>query len=597
MAAAGAEWGGVFSSMPRLDTVFVPCGDPGNHPPAAVLALAQVQAGIAREYHPAATMWLGPQGWNASELTAWYAGIEAPGVSDWLTGVVYGPWTTQDLPALRAATPAVYPIRLYPDICHSTTAQFPAWAWDPAFATSLQRETINPRPTQHAAIAARYLVGTIGFGGYSEGTNDDVNKAVWNAVAWGADAAASGAIAPTGTLADLTASVVYDYANLWVGGDVAAGVAATIFGLEANWGAPVGSTGTINATLATWANTVEAVLLPHRTRNWRLQQLVYRVYYDAVVQARRGIAVAAEAAALAALAAATPANVPAALAAAVNALTTSAAAAEAADVNLGAYKVRMVRAAEALYQTIGLQLSVPLYAAENTERGANLDEVGFPLNNAPYLLASLAAIANMTDVPAQLAAMRALVNWSDAGAGGFYDDLGTANEPHLAPGRGPWQDPQFFYTPNNAFAVINAQKYETAPTVPATGALGPPPSFPLKPLSWLSVAKSFYDEPLTLQYTGLTPAAAYTVTVVYGGADIGQGDGPVSLTANGVLVHGYLPPPNPMAPLTFAIPPAALAGTTSLQLNCTRIWDWTQSPSHSGCAIAEIWIRRNATAA
>lgn len=243
--------------------------------------------------------------------------------------------------------------------------------------------------------------------------------------------------------------------------------------------------------------------------------------------------------------------------------------------------------AEALFQgPAGMQLSVPRYGAENTERGADLDQAAFPLNNAPYLLAAFAEIAAMPGgEPARLAAIAALAGWRDPGPGGFYDDLGVGgSQPHLVRGEGAAADPQFFRTAQDAFSTLSSQAWGS-PT---------PPSFPLLPLPWLTLAKSLYDEPLRLRYAGIDPAApdGYCVRIVYAGGQVGQGDGPLRLLANGELVHDWVEPPTPTAVLAFEIPRNATSGRHELELACVRRWDPAQSPSHSGCAVAEVWVVR-----
>jgi hypothetical protein len=293
--------------------------------------------------------------------------------------------------------------------------------------------------------------------------------------------------------------------------------------------------------------------------------------------------VRAEAAALAALAEAPAIGSAAAMQAAAAALSLGVNW-TAADPRLQMYRRRMSVYAEALFQgPAGMQLSVPLYGAVNTERGADLDQAELPLNNAPYLNAAFVTIAAMPGgEPARLRAIAALVAWRDPGPGGFYDDLGVPSlQPHLVLGAGPAADPQFFRTAENAFAVINAQAWGSQA----------PPSFPLLPLPWLSFAKSMYNESLRLHYNGLDPSAAgYVVRIVYAGSQVGQGDGPLRLYANGLLVHDWLTPPNPAAAITFDIPRNATAGQHALDLECVRLWDQAQSPSHSGCAVAEVWL-------
>src|SRR5207302_1321354 len=82
------------------------------------------------------------------------------------------------------------------------------------------------------------------------------------------------------------------------------------------------------------------------------------------------------------------------------------------------------------------QVSVPLYKAESPERGANLDMIDMPLNNRGWMLARFAEIRKTSDERERLKALDEIVNWTNPGPGGFYDDLGNlTRQPHLV--RGP----------------------------------------------------------------------------------------------------------------------------------------------------------------
>jgi hypothetical protein len=176
-----------------------------------------------------------------------------------------------------------------------------------------------------------------------------------------------------------------------------------------------------------------------------------------------------------------------------------------------------------------LRLNGVQFVAEYTERGANLDQIDFPLNNGPFLLQQFGAIRNMSGEPARLAALASLVAWADPGPGGFYDDVGVpAAAPHVLPGAGWRADPQLFRTAWNAFSVLNSQSYEPRQ---------PPPSFPCIPRTWLTYARSMYDQPLQLRYAGLDAAGAYAVTIVYASGQVGAGSGPITLLANGMQVR------------------------------------------------------------
>jgi len=136
--------------------------------------------------HPKAQMWLSPQSFNREWLDEFLRDLKKDEPA-WLTGIVFGPQVRMSLPELRAAVPAKYPIRHYPDITHSRQCQYPVPDWDTAFAITEARECINPRPVDEAAIFRLLQPYTIGFLTYSEGCNDDVNKAVWSALGWDPD--------------------------------------------------------------------------------------------------------------------------------------------------------------------------------------------------------------------------------------------------------------------------------------------------------------------------------------------------------------------------------------------------------------------------
>ncbi len=68
VARALEEWGEVFRRLPRIDAVFVPGGDPGHTRPKVLMALLEKQAENLRRFHPAAQMWVSPQGFSQEWL-------------------------------------------------------------------------------------------------------------------------------------------------------------------------------------------------------------------------------------------------------------------------------------------------------------------------------------------------------------------------------------------------------------------------------------------------------------------------------------------------------------------------------------------------
>jgi len=172
------EWAKVFKSLPKIDDVFVPGGDPGNTHPSILLPFMARQKKVLNKFHPKARIWVSPQNFdrNGKDTKGWYKDFieilqnEQP---KWLDGVVFGPTVPVSLADLRNDVPARYPIRQYPDITHTRSAPYAVQDWDKAFNDTEGREAINPRPLAYAQIVRATRDYSIGFVSYSEGCNDD----------------------------------------------------------------------------------------------------------------------------------------------------------------------------------------------------------------------------------------------------------------------------------------------------------------------------------------------------------------------------------------------------------------------------------------
>lgn len=351
------EWGEIFKRLPRIDHVMVPGGDPGDTPPVLLMALLEKQAANLRRHHPRAGMWIAPQGFNKEGLDDFFSILNAK--PTWLTGLVYGPQTRISLPELRRLTPQTYPIRHYPDITHTRHSQYPVPDWDTAFAMTEGREPINPRPTDQAKIfRLMQPLATIGYVAYSEGCNDDVNKIVWSALGWNPDA-------------DVT-EVLREYSRYFIGPAYTEGFAQGLLALERNWQGPVLTNAGIYTTLQQF-QSMEQSAAQHVRANWRFQQALYRAYYDAYVRSRLIYETSLEEAAMNKLReAAKTGTLPA--------MRSAEAVLDQGETNPVEpdWRARIFELADALYKSIRMQLSVPLYKAIATERGANLDTVDFP---------------------------------------------------------------------------------------------------------------------------------------------------------------------------------------------------------------------------
>jgi hypothetical protein len=421
-------------------------------------------------------MWVSPQGFNAPWMEQFFQLMDQQ--PPWLSGIVFGPQVRVNLPELRQRIPKRYPIRFYPDITHSVNAQFTVNDWDVAYAQTEEREGINPRPLDEARIfGVLQPFADAGFLTYSEGYNDDVNKAVWSALGWNPEANVN--------------DVIRDYARYFIGPDMADGFAQGLVALERNWRGPLLTNSAVDVTLAQFQD-LERRASPQQKANWRFQQALYRAYYDAYLRARLTDENARERRAMELLAAASTGNPLPAMAAAEAALAVDPLARAGSGL-----RARVFELAEALFQSIRMQLSVPRYAAIDPGRGANLDLIDRPITNADWLRKRFAEIRVLESDAARRAAIDEILNWTNPGPGGFYDDLGDpVNRPHLEPGAGFEKDPAFFHTARTGFGSRRNTPWR---------------------VSWYRHAEALYGNSIQLRYTALDPSARYKVRFTQAG--------------------------------------------------------------------------------
>lgn len=549
------EWGEVFQALPRVDAVFVPGGDPGHTKPNVLFALLEKQTANLHKYHPKAGMWVSPQGFTTPWMDEFFALLrEEP---KWLTGVAHGPQIRVDFADFRKAVPKRFPIRDYPDITHSRHCQYPVPDWDLAFALIQGREITNPRPNAMASIYRRTRPHIDGFITYSEGCHDDVNKCVWSALGWDAE---------TNVL-----SILVDYARYFIHPDFEARFASGLMMLEYNWQGRVLQGELADVNLDQFRE-MEKDAPPSVKLNWRFQQALYRAYYDAFIKARLKHEIGLEETARAKLRNAKELGTLKAMDEAVLILDMAK-----NDPAARELRARTLELGEALFQSIRAQLSVKKYNAIAVERGATLDTIDFPLNDAGYLTKQFAEIRKLPDEAARLARLNAVLNRTDPGPGGFYDDLGDPmKQSHLVCDelefgeffRRSWMaDPMFFASPLTGFG-FRSTTFD-----------------PTLPRAWQTHAEALYDAAVTMRYDALDPKAAYRVRVVYNNE---RPTSTVRLTANDKFeIHGLIN--KPRQELEFAIPKEATASGT-LTLKWTR--EAGAGGSGRGCQVAEVWLLR-----
>lgn len=547
------EWAGVFRQLPRIDAVFVPGGDPGHTHPKHLMALLEKQTEVLHRTHPQAQMWVSPQSFNKEWLDEFLA-ILVNTQPNWLSGVVFGPQVRISLPELRAAIPKKYPIRHYPDITHSRQCQYPVPDWDTAFAITEGRESINPRPLDEAAIFHLLQPYTVGFLTYSEGCNDDVNKPVWSALGWNPDVP--------------VIDILREFSRYFIGDRYTDSFAQGLLALERNWRGPLISNDGVYTTLQQFQQ-IEQDAAPRDRANWRFQQALFRAYYDAYTRSRliheatledRAMEKLREAGRLGSRVAMNEAE------ALLNRAVT-----EPVSVD---WRTRVFELGEALFQSIRMQLSVPRYQAIGVDRGASLDTIDYPLNNRRWLRERFEQARRNHSEEERLRAIDIIVDWTNPGPGGFYDDTGhLGRQPHVVRGLPFEQDPASLFSAKIGFEegdVVDEpdEKPEAAMR-----------------LSWLDHAESLVDQPLKLRYDNLDPGTHYKIRVVY------VGDSPkrlIRLLANDKYeIHPLIKKEFPYRPVEFDIPREATSGG-GLELSWNR--ETGLGSNGRGCQVSEIWL-------
>jgi hypothetical protein len=397
-----------YQSVPRLNGVFFPGGDPGHNHPADVLPFLEELTVILHKYHPKATMWISLQGFDEEKAKYFfnYLNEKSP---DWLTGVVHGP-SSPPVDLERELLPEKYKHRLYPDITHTVRCSYPVKRWDQAFALTLGRECTNPQPLYYAEVFRKDAVFTDGFLSYSDGVHDDVNKVVFSQLGWDSKADVK--------------NIMLEYSRFFFESKIAETAADGIFALEQNWVGPLLGNETVGKTLEQWEKLETEN--PQLAGNWRWQQLVMRAYYDAFIQQRQAYERDLENEAYEILATAGTIGAGKAMSGALEVLKKTETEPVAQDL-----RQKVVDYCENLFKSVGLQTSVPKYQASGYERGAILDFIDYPLNNRWWLEDEFKKVSEMISEEEKIARLDFIRNYENPGEGSFYDNISSADALHV----------------------------------------------------------------------------------------------------------------------------------------------------------------------
>ncbi|MDR6880793.1 alpha-glucuronidase family glycosyl hydrolase [Bacillus sp. 3255] len=555
-----AEREQIFSKVPHIQHVFIPGSDPGDLDPEPLFVWCEKVAELLHTYHPDAQIWLSSQVMNA-DPSAWKKEFyeQLSKEPDWLGGIVFGPHVDETLPELRKIVPQKYPIRRYEDITHNFHCQYPVTDWDLPFALTLGRESTNPRPLAQKQIHnvfASYAVGNIS---YSEGINDDVNKFVWSDQDWNPQIP--------------VVETLRDYGRWFIGYEQADGVAQGLLALEDNWVGPLLANGGVEVTLLQWQQ-MEREAPQNVLNNYRFQMGLLRAYYDAYTKRRLVYETELEYRAMDAL---REVELTGALDAA-NQVEQILARAVSEPVAQD-YRRRCDELADRLFENIGYQLTVTRHFAIAQDRGAFIDAINYPLNDSRWLRIRCAMIHEAKDEAARLAIIDEILNRTNPGPGGFYDNLGSyRSNRRIDPGQGWSNDPGYLASPRTAHAVYLLAPGRAEEIEKELGGI---------PLAWINHVNVMLDTPIIIRYENLDPSADYQLKVAYVG-EIGveaHKAVQVKLTANdSFIVYENLPVNGSTVTIHESYIPKEIISKGKLKLNFLRV------KGTKRMNIGEIWL-------
>lgn len=528
----------IFQSMPQLNEVFVPAGDPGKLEPDVLFNWLEKLAPVLHKYHPRAKIWVSPQNNNQGGATQeWYDTFyrRVNRNYPWFGGVVFGPWVRTPIENIRAIVHKNIPIRRFPDITHLIQCQYPAPMLDLAFAQTLGRMCIQPRPKGVKHIQNLYAHLAVGACPYSEGNSDDVNKFVWSDQDWDPETPAI--------------ETLRDYTRLFISPDYVEGVAHGLLALEKNIEGPLVSNNNVETTLLQWRDMediADSVVL----QNPRFQLGLIRAYYDAYQKQRLIYEMHLENRAYDALREAKKLGAFVALRKAQDIFGM----AQAEPISSG-YKDKI----EKLYHSL-FMAPTPRWMTER-QKCEFVEQIDIPLNDSEWLIAQFDRIRGLTSEQDRLHEVEALLHRIDPGPGGYYDNLGTEASFRRVRSRTTSEnDPGTLIYPRINFIQSKS---------------------PI-PNSWKLQLATLYQEPLVLAYENLDPESHYNVRVNYTGV-IGRGQPRMRLVANKkYIVHDFIDTVG--KPIQeFQIPQEALK-------HGAIEFSWTCGKGERGSPVAEVWI-------
>ncbi|MFD1629284.1 hypothetical protein [Pseudopedobacter beijingensis] len=495
----------MMRKFPEIDHWTIKSGDPGHLDLETFFEFSQKEVELLKKIHPKAKVWLAPQRFNDAPISYFDSFIDRVNKVDWVDGLVFGPWTRTPLPELRKRISKHLPIRHFPDITHIYSSQYPVPNLDVALAITLGRICINPTPVMQKYIHNKYADDVVGSIGYSEGTNDDVNKFVWVAQDWDSSMAVE--------------ETLQDYARLFIGSAYVKEFTEGVLSLEKNLDGPLKENSNVDTSLRLW-KSMELRADEKLLTNTRFAMCLLRAYYDSYVKSKLIYEDNLETQALSFLRKVEELGPEQAIQACKAELMKS----KLMPVSLD-LKKRSRQLFDVVYRGETGKWTMEL------QKCVLIDQIDVALNNEPWISQELKKIESITKNSEKISKILDIANRKERGE--LYYNLGSFESREIIDTYANFkEDPYYLKSAHRSFGaklnrfVISSKDYKNNHV----------------PKEWLTQIGIYYDQPLEMKFKKLKPHQDYIVELVYIG-EMNKFNGMVKLMANdGILIHDFLNP-------------------------------------------------------
>lgn len=479
----------VFGTVPYVDELLIPAGDPGELRPREMFQASKATASVLHKYHPDAKIWIAPQVFAPDET--WYTEFyqEIENEPEWLYGVCFGPWEKDTVEEMYEKLPNLYKnrIRHYPDISHNINSQFEIPDWDRAFSCTSGRESYNARPYAMKVIHDKHKKYVMGSITYSEGIHDDFNKMHWGNLDFINDVPVE--------------ESVRDYIRYFISPDYVDELTGIFLKLEDNWKGAITENQNIDELYYTMMQFSHMAGEEVRN-NYRYQMLLLRIIGDFQIKKRRIYDLSLEQGAYQILKTAGQSDsytvMKQAAAMLLKSYTEPAGLKE---------RYEMQRLADELYEKCRIQLTTSRHGGQATERGAWLDSLYTPINDAQWLLKSFERISKIKEEKIRLEEINRIANrcgQNDMVSYYFFGDFKDFN--YVVKNRDWEDDPGMLRSPlmyhNSSLIALQNRTRGWYDEEPITE-------------KWIHGARTLYGTPLEITIPDIDPNRKYKIAVTY----------------------------------------------------------------------------------